>query len=105
MKNIGCLFNCPQMNYNKNIKSFCECNNEDRCKECTRLGKCKWCVYYDQKLKSKLGKCVSINEYNSDICIEDKIPIQILEYKKDYRWFIFILLIVLFLLFIYLIKK
>jgi hypothetical protein len=70
MANPKCLSTCPQIKRikkNKNL-NFCSCNNEIRCCDCAKQGKCKWCISYDSKIKATYGRCVPSSEYNNTNC-------------------------------------
>ncbi len=107
MGNPTCLENCPQINFlkKKNIKSNpCYCNNQIRCCDCSRKGKCKWCVSYDSKLKTTSGKCVPISEYNSKNCpseLQGYDRCAFLEYFINFNEKMSYLLIILIILVIF----
>jgi hypothetical protein len=109
MGNPTCLFNCPQIKQLKKKKIIvnpCACNNELRCCDCSRKGKCKWCVSYDTKLKATTGKCVPISEYNSTNCpkeLQGYDRCSTLEYFMNSNKKICYLLFILIILIIYIV--
>ncbi len=62
-----CKFSCPNF-LNKKFKNYCRCNNKNQCCDCTKKGKCKWCVSLNSDNKTTSGKCIPIQNYNDKLC-------------------------------------
>ncbi len=62
-----CRFNCPNFKNNK-FKNFCRCNNKNQCCDCSKKGKCKWCVSLNNDKKTTNGRCIPIDKFNDQLC-------------------------------------